>query len=63
MVEFGLALLAIFSGVLGAAIGFFLIAATALLLALPYIMMNRPQKSGMGNQNNIPAKQNASASR
>lgn len=44
MVDFGLSLAVIFGGVFGGAIGFVLIAATAVLLTLPYLMMNRPLK-------------------
>ncbi len=32
---------ALFSGVFGAVIGFIIIGATAVLLALPYVLMNR----------------------
>lgn len=45
MSEFGMALVAIFSGVLGAVVGFFVIAAAAVILALPYFLMNRSSEN------------------
>ena len=41
MADFIVSLSAIFGGVFGSIIGFFFIAATAVLLALPYILLTR----------------------
>jgi hypothetical protein len=41
MSEFGVWLAALFTGVLGGAIGFIVIAFVAIILALPFLLMNR----------------------
>lgn len=48
MYDLGLILASLFGGVFGAAIGFFLFVVIALLLALPYIFLNRSDSTSGG---------------